>query len=56
MKTIKDLYQNGDWKLEKHVPSIEAAVDIKNKNLFVVTVSVGREIPHPNTTEHHIGL
>ena len=21
---------------------------------FTVTVSVGKEIPHPNTTEHHI--
>jgi len=51
MKDFKELLQSGDWKGEKHVPSIE----IKNKEeKITVEVGVGKEIPHPNTTEHHI--
>ncbi len=40
-----------DWKAEKHVP----AIDVRREgDLFVARVSVGKEIPHPNTPEHHI--
>jgi len=42
MKNLHELFQTGDWKQEKHTPVIK------------ITVSVGREIPHPNTTAHHI--
>ncbi|MFX1521390.1 MAG: class II SORL domain-containing protein, partial [Promethearchaeota archaeon] len=48
---MTELYQTADWKAEKHVPVIETA---KEGDLFKVTVSVGKEIAHPNTTEHHI--
>ena len=48
---IKNLFQAADWKQEKHVP----AIDIVEKGEFIkVAVAVGKEIPHPNTTEHHI--
>jgi len=46
--------QSADWKSEKHVPVIECQDQIEPGKPFLVTVSVGREIPHPNTTEHHI--
>ncbi|MHA2496394.1 MAG: desulfoferrodoxin family protein, partial [Candidatus Hodarchaeales archaeon] len=47
-----ELYQTADWKSEKHVPAI---IKVKKKEEFVkVKVAVGKEIPHPNTTEHHI--
>ncbi len=46
------LYQTADWKAEKHVPVIDDPV--KEGDLFKVTVSVGKEIAHPNTTQHHI--
>ena len=46
--------QTGDWKAEKHVPVIESPDSVAPDKLFAVKVSVGREIPHPNTTEHHI--
>ncbi len=49
---LKDLIQESDFKKEKHVPVIE--VIEKNENKFKLHVSVGKEIPHPNTTEHHI--
>ncbi|MCX7780979.1 MAG: class II SORL domain-containing protein [Negativicutes bacterium] len=49
-----DVYQSADWKAEKHVPVIEAPETVKAGERFTVTVSVGKEIPHPNTTEHHI--
>lgn len=43
--------KSGDWKGEKHVPVIEYE---KEGNLIKVEVSVGKEILHPNTPEHHI--
>jgi superoxide reductase len=54
MADFKDLWQSADWKLEKHVPVIEAPDKVKKGESFKVTVSVGKEIPHPNSTEHHI--
>lgn len=41
---IKDAAAEGK---EKHVPVIEKGAD-------EVTVTVGKETPHPNTMEHHI--
>ena len=49
-----DVIQTADWKAEKHVPAITAPVAVKAGEKFVVEVSVGKEIAHPNTTEHHI--
>jgi len=54
MTGLKDLLQSADWKAEKHVPVIEAPDKIKKAEPVKVTISVGKEIPHPNTTEHHI--
>jgi superoxide reductase len=54
MATLKDLLQSADWKAEKHVPVIEAPEKVKKGEWTAVTVTVGKEIPHPNTTEHHI--
>ena len=54
MAEFKDLFQSADWKQEKHVPVIEAPDKAKKGEFFEVTVSVGKEIAHPNTTEHHI--
>ena len=51
---IGDAIQSADWKNEKHVPVIEAPDAVTAGTPFVVTVSVGKEIPHPNTTAHHI--
>ncbi len=39
---------------EKHVPHIEAPSKVKAGEPFKVTVIVGKEVPHPNTIEHHI--
>ena len=52
--SIKDLIQSADWKSEKHVPVIDAADNIKPGESIEVTVTIGKEIVHPNTTEHHI--
>ncbi len=46
--------QSGDWKQEKHLPVIECADSVKAGEKLAVTVSVGKQIAHPNTTEHHI--
>lgn len=49
-----DLVQNADWKTEKHVPVIEALGTVKAGEKITVKICVGKEIAHPNTTEHHI--
>jgi superoxide reductase len=54
MAELKDLYQDADWKKEKHAPVIEAPESIKKGEPVHLTVSVGKEIAHPNTTPHHI--
>ena len=54
MASIKDLYQTADWKAEKHVPVIDAPENVEKQKPFIVTVSVGKEIAHPNTSEHFI--
>ena len=54
MGDVTGSVQKADWKSEKHVPVIEAPSKVKQGEVFEVKVSVGKEIPHPNTTEHHI--
>ncbi|MBI5144414.1 MAG: class II SORL domain-containing protein [Candidatus Omnitrophica bacterium] len=54
MAELKELFQSADWKKEKHVPVIDAADNVKKDELCRVTLTVGKEIAHPNTTEHHI--
>jgi superoxide reductase len=51
---LGDAIQSDDWKTEKHVPAIDVPDNISAGVPFTVTVSVGKEIAHPNTTEHHI--
>ena len=54
MKKIGELVQEADWKIEKHVPVIESPNLAKADELFEIKVSIGKEVAHPNTTEHHI--
>lgn len=54
MSKLSTMYQSGDWKNEKHVPTIVAPESAKAGELVEVRVAVGEEIAHPNTLEHHI--
>jgi superoxide reductase len=54
LKKIGELVQEADWKFEKHVPHIECIDAVKADELFEVKVAIGKEVAHPNTTEHHI--
>ena len=54
MKPLAELFQSADWKQEKHVPVIELPEKAKKGENLKVTVGVGKQIGHPNTTEHHI--
>ena len=54
MAELKDLIQSADWKKEKHVPVIDAPASARKGEFFKVTATVGKDIPHPNTTAHHI--
>ncbi len=54
MAEFKDLFQSADWKTEKHVPVVEIPDKIKKGEYFKIVLSVGKEIAHPNKTEHHI--
>jgi superoxide reductase len=54
LKKIGELVQEADWTKEKHVPVIECADAAKAGENVEVKVSIGKEIAHPNATEHHI--
>ena len=49
-----EVFQTADWKKEKHVPLIECPDKVKSGEFFEVKVTIGKEVAHPNTTEHHI--
>ncbi|NLW85867.1 MAG: Neelaredoxin [Planctomycetes bacterium] len=51
---FKQAIQEADWTKEKHVPIIECPDEVTKDEFFDVTVTLGRAIAHPNTTEHHI--
>ena len=55
MTELTDLFQSADWKEEKHVPVIEAPRKVAKGEFFEITVTIGKEVAHPNKTEHHIG-
>jgi len=54
MPKYGELFQAADWKTEKHVPVIECAETVAADEIFEVKVSLGKQVDHPNTTEHHI--
>ncbi len=54
MAKIGEQFQTADWKTEKHVPVIECPDSVAADEMFDVKVSLGKEVAHPNTTEHHI--
>ena len=49
-----NVMKTDDWKKEKHVPVIDCQDKVKQGETLAVEISVGKEIAHPNTTEHHI--
>lgn len=55
---ISKLIKSADWKAEKHVPVITVVPSPTQSSTsqpsYEVEVSVGKEISHPNTVEHHI--
>ena len=54
MSTIGEWIKSADFKHEKHVPVIEVSGNPTSGEQFTVTVTVGKEIPHPNTPDHFI--
>ena len=54
MKSLANFLQTGDWKGEKHVPVIHTPEKVKSGETFELKISIGDEIKHPNTLEHHI--
>lgn len=54
MSEIGQFVKTDDFKNEKHVPVIELPDSVSADEPFCVMVSVGKEIAHPNTTEHFI--
>jgi superoxide reductase len=54
MSKLGDEIKSADWKAEKHVPVIECADTVNADDSLDVSITIGKEISHPNTTEHHI--
>jgi len=54
MTEINEMLQSADFKKEKHIPVIDAPDMVQKGEQIIVGISVGKEISHPNTTQHHI--
>ena len=54
MAKLSGLYQSGDWKNEKHVPTIVAPESVNKGELVEIKVNIGESDAHPNTLEHYI--
>jgi superoxide reductase len=54
LEKLGALIKEADWKTEKHIPAIDCPDTVEADELFDVKVGIGKEIAHPNTTEHHI--
>ncbi len=52
--SIAEMIQTADWKTEKHVPVIECPDSVPSGELFELKATLGKEVAHPNTTDHHI--
>jgi superoxide reductase len=49
-----EILQSADWKKEKHVPVIDCPDRVKADQVFKVDLTIGKEVAHPNSVEHHI--
>jgi desulfoferrodoxin (superoxide reductase-like protein) len=47
--SLGDYLQTADWKSEKHAPVIECPDTVNADEEFHVSLTIGKEIPHPNT-------
>ena len=54
MAQLTEQIQTADWKSEKHVPVIECPDSVSKGEVFQVKTTLGKEVAHPNTTDHHI--
>ncbi len=54
MTELNELMQGDDWKTEKHVPVMDIEGKAAKGQPIKVNVGVGKEVSHPNTTQHHI--
>ena len=54
MSNLGEFMQTADWRKEKHVPVIEEIGQPQKGETFALRLSIGKEIAHPHTTEHHI--
>lgn len=54
MSVLGDKIKSADWKAEKHVPVIDCADAVNSDERLDVSITIGKVISHPNTTEHHI--
>ncbi len=51
---LSENFKTADWKSEKHVPVIDCPDTFKKDEFTRITVTLGKAVAHPNTTEHHI--
>lgn len=54
MQSLGQFLQTGDFKNEKHVPVIHLPEKIREGGEIEIKVSIGDDIKHPNTLDHHI--
>lgn len=50
--SLNDSIKTADFKSEKHVPVMDIVA--KEGDMYTIGLKIGKEVPHPNTTEHFI--
>lgn len=51
---LSEFVKSADWKTEKHVPVICCDDTASPDDCLKIQVCIGKEVKHPNTTNHHI--
>ncbi len=54
MSKLGPLFQMEDGNRERHIPVIDCPDRVAAGKPFAINVTIGNEVKHPNTTEHHI--
>lgn len=48
------LFQIEESRRERHIPVIDCPEKVAAGKPFAISVTIGKEVNHPNTTDHHI--
>lgn len=54
MSQLGPLFQIEEGRRERHIPVIDCPENVAAGKPFAISVTIGKDVNHPNTTDHHI--